>query len=342
MTRAAALAWILALAPATAGAQAAEQLLAQGRRAFDNLDFEQAARLFTRVLDVAAGATASQRDTAQLYLGVSYEYAGQRPNAVSAFRALVRSGPCVPTPEQYGAGVAAAFIEAQGGVFAVGPCELRRQEATRETGVVFRIAATRPALVRALLADSTSRTVADLGEVEASGVTTLRWLDLPNPSDLPQNPTRHQLVLRARATQGGETDERVIPIMLSVPAVDTLTLPPPPAATDFRPEQRPLGPALGDLGKGLGVAAATVAAASVLAYQSLEGEAVKAMGVGGVIGLAGFVAFVTGSGRRTIAENRDYNAALTRAWESRRDSVTTVNRSLRASRPIVIEPMERR
>lgn len=340
MTRPVALAWILLLSPATTHAQAAEQLLTQGRQAFDNLDFEQAARLFTRVLDVASGATSSERDTAQLYLGVSYEYAGQRSNAVSAFRALIRTNPCLPTPEQYGAGVTAAYVEAQGGVFAVGPCELRRQEATRETGAVFRIAATRPAFVRALLADSTGRPLADLGEVEASGIAQLRWSDLPDPSALPPQRARYQLVLRARAAQGGETDERVLPIMLSVPSVDTTPLPPPPGARDFRPEQRSIAPAVGDLAKGLGVGIVAVAASSVLAYQTLGSETTKAIGVGGVISVAGFVAFITGSGRRTIEENREYNAALRRAWESQRDSIVATNQSRRANRPIVIEPGE--
>ncbi|MBI3983246.1 MAG: hypothetical protein HY337_10050 [Gemmatimonadetes bacterium] len=333
---------VTALTPHVAHAQGAEQLLAQARQAFENIDFEQAARLFTRVLDVASGATASQRDTAQLYLGVSYEYAGQRANAVSALRSLIRSSPCTPTPEQFGSGVTAAFIEAQGGVFAVGACDVPRQEATRETGAVFRIAATRPAFVRALLADSAGRTVADLGEVDAAGVTLLRWTDLPDPSGLPQQPARHQLIIRGRAAQGTETDERSVAITLSALPADTLVSPPAPATADFRPEQRPMGPALGDLGKGIAVGVAAVAASSALAYKTLQGETVKAVAVGGAISLAGFAAFVSGSGQRTIVENRDYNAALRLGWEARRDSVVAVNRERRANRPIVIEPVETR
>lgn len=322
--------------------QTADQLLTQARQAFQNIDFEQAARLFTRVLDAAVGATAAQRDTAQLYLGVSYEYAGQRANALSAFRALVRSSPCTPSPEQYGAGVTAAYVEAQGGVFATGVCEIRRQEVTRETGVTFQVTTTRPAVVRALLLDSAGRSVADLGEVDATGAASLRWTALPDPSELPASPTRHQLVIRARATQGTETDERAFRVTVYAPPADTADHPPAPNPTEFRPEQRPLGPALGDFGKAVAVGAAAVLASSVIADKSLAGETGKALVVGGAISFAGFVALVKGSNQRNLSENIQFNAELRRAWETKRDSVAAVNRDRRTNRRIVIEPAAER
>ncbi|HXV87116.1 MAG TPA: hypothetical protein VD793_10470, partial [Gemmatimonadales bacterium] len=311
----------------------------QARRAFENIDFEQAARLFTRVLDVAAGATAAERDTAQLYLGVSYEYAGQRVNAVSAFRALVRSSPCAATPEQFGAGVTAAYVEAQGGIFAVGPCDLERQEATPESGAVFRVAATRPALLRVLLLDSAGRTAADFGEVAAAGVAQRRWPNLPDATALPVGRARYQLLFRARAAQGTESDERSFPVEVVVPAADTVGHPPAPAPGDYRPEQRSVGPAVGDFGKALAVGGAAVAASVLLAPSSLGGETGKAVMVGGAITFAGFVAFVKGSGERDLSENRQFNAQLLRAWEVRRDSVSAVNRGLLRNRPIIIEPV---
>ena len=328
----------LAVAPLPLSAQAAEQLLTQGRQAFENLDFEQAARLLTRVLDVAAGATTAQRDTAQLYLGVSYEYAGQRANAVSAFRAFIRSSPCAATPEQYGAGVAAAYVEAQGGLFAAAVCEVRQQEVTRETGLVLRVAATRPAFVRALMLDGQGRSVADLGEVEVTGVTTARWRELPDPAAFPAEPSRFQLLIRSRAVQGPETDERTVPVEVHAPLADTLVHPSAPAATDYRPERRPVGPALGDLGKGVAIGVGVVAASTALASKSLAGESTKALAVGGAISFAGLAAFITGLGKRDIPENRTFNAELQRTWEAQRDSVAMTNRARRSNRPILIGP----
>lgn len=329
----------LVLSPLTAlRAQTAEQLLTQARRAFENLDFEQAARLYTRMLDPATGAALAQRDTAQLYLGVSYQYASQPANAVSAFRTLLRSNPCVSSPEAFGAGVTAAFVEARGQVFAAGLCGLGRQELAPGDTAVFSMAATRPAAVRVLLQDSVGQTAVDFGERPVAGISPVRWSPLPSAARFGGRPARYLIVVRARALEGTETDERVVPVLVSAPNVDTVPHPPPILPSAFRPERRPAGPALGDLAKGLGFALAIAGASSALTYSSLKGETGKAVAVGGGVGLAGTLAFGIGNSRRDIPENRTYNADLRRRWESAQDSVVTLNRQRLASRRVVIEP----
>lgn len=320
-------------------AQTASERLIQARSAFDNLDFEEAARLYTLVLDITSGATEAERDTAQLYLGVAYEYAGQRANALSAFRAFVRDNPCATTPQEFGAGVTASFVEARGGVFAVGLCELMRQELTAGAGAVFRIAATRPAIVRVLLRDSGGETVADLGEQQAAGMSQVRWATAPDLTRFSVQPARYDLIIRARAQQGGETDERLVGVLVRATPVDTAPHPLPLPDSLFRPEQRPAGAALGDLAKGVGFGVAIAAASTALAYKSLKGESGKGLAVGAAVSVAGVIAFASGTARRDIVENRAYNQELSRRWAVQRDSVVSANRRRLLERTIVIEPV---
>lgn len=325
--------------PLALHAQTPAELLNQARQAFDNLEFEQAARWYTRALDISAGATGAERDTAQLYLAVSYEYAGQRPNALSAFRALVRDRPCAQTPEQFGAGVTSAFVEARAGVFAAGLCEMRRQQLAPGSTAAFRVAATRPAMVRMLLRDSAGQTVADFGEQPVAGIAQVQWRNLPDPGRFGERPARYELVVRARAQQGAETDERFVLLLAHAPAVDTLPHPPPIADSAFRPELTSMGPVVGDFAKGLGIAVALAATTAALSYQTLKGETGKALAVGGAISFASVVGLATGSRKREIPGSRAHNAELRRAWEASRDSVMATNRQRLLSRPLVLEPV---
>lgn len=336
------LAGLLLLLARPLGAQTAEQLLTQAREAFENLDFERAAQLFTQVLDVSSGAAEAQRDTAQLYLGVSYEFAGQRANAVSAFRSLVRSNPCAPTPSQFGASVTAAFVEARGSVFAVGVCEIPLQRLARGDTAAFRVAVTQRALVRAVLQDSAGGTVADLGEQEALGISQLRWSQLPDPTTFGTLPVRYSLLVQARAQRGTEIAERSVPILIHAPPADTVAHPPEPPDSAFRPERRPAGPIAADLVKGLGVGAATAIASAAFAHGSLKGEAGKGLAVGVAVSLGGFVSFLVGNGRRDLPENRAHNLQLRGRWTAARDSAIAVNRERLSRRPLVVGPAEPR
>lgn len=324
--------------PAASRAQTAGQLLVQARSAFENLDFEQAARLYTRVLDPAARATIAQRDSAQLYLAVSYQYGGQRENALSAFRTFIRGTPCAPTPDQFGASVTAVFVEARSELFAASLCGLATQRLARGDTAAFRVVVTQPAAVRLLLQDSSGRTVADLGEHQVEGLSVVYWA-VGDPGRYPAHPTRHVLVIEGRARQGTATDRRTAEVSLQVPPVDTIATPPPPDRRQFLPERRTKGPALGDLGKGL-LMGSGVAAAGALAYGSLKGELKKAVIVGGVVSVTGFAAFIKGTSRLGIPENVERNRRLEAQWRVRRDSVAAENRTRVAGRVLVIAPVE--
>ena len=326
-----------ALAPASLNAQTAEELLTQARTAFENLEFEAAARLYARVLNVGAGATRAQRDTAQLYLGVSYEFAGQRDNTLSAFRALIRDNPCASTPEDFGGSVRAAFIEAMSQIFAASFCGFFSLRLAPSDTAEFTLAVTRPATVRVLLLDSSGAAAADFGEQDADGVSLVRWSTIPELSRFPSDTTRYDLVIDARERQGTGTDRRSIPVAVHVPGADTIPHPHPLADSLFRPERRPASRAWTDLAGGLLIGAGTAAAAAGLSYTDLGGEVRKAVVVGGTISVAGAIAFVRGITGRTMPENVSYNAQLRQEWQDSLALVVTANESRRLGQVLVIE-----
>ena len=332
----------LLLVPTSLGAQTADELLRQASAAFENLEFEAAATLYARVLNVGAGATRMQRDTAQLYLGVSYEFAGQRNNTLSSFRALITDDPCAPTPEDFGGSVRAAFVEAMSQVFAASFCEFFALRLAPGDAAEFSLAVTRPASVRVLLTDSSGVEIADLGEQNADGVSLVRWSTIPDLSRFPADPTPYDLVIDARERQGSGTDRRSIQVAVHVPHVDTVPHPLPLADSVFRPETRSVGQAWSDLAKGLFFGAGTAAAAFGLSYTTLGGEVGKAAAIGGVISLAGVIAFVNGSTGRTIHENVDHNVRLRRQWQDNLIRVIAENETRRAGRVLVFERLRGR
>jgi hypothetical protein len=342
MRRLALLLFAAALVPLPAQAQTAEQLLVQARSAFDNLDFEAAARLYLRALDISVSPTREQRDTAQLYLGVSYEYAGQRVNSTSAFRVFIRDNPCAPTPEVFGPGVTQAYVEARSGLFAAGLCALVPQRLATGDTAVFRVAATRAVLVRLLLRDAAGAVVLDFGDRTATGVQDVRWTLGASPSAFGAEPRDMTLVMEARERDGGATDQRTYPVRVHAPSVDTLAHPLAPSQSLLRPERRPMGAATGDLVKGLAFGAGAAVAATTLAHKSLGGETVKAAAIGGTMSLVGVIGFFKASAGRDIPENRAFNEGLRRTWRAAADSVMAENRRRLATQVLIIEPSDGR
>src|SRR5437764_10981436 len=82
-------------AAAQGAAQAITSPFAQGIRAYQNLDFDQAAALLRRDLARASSSTATLGERAQglLYLGAADLFRGRRDSAVAVFRRLVQLDP---------------------------------------------------------------------------------------------------------------------------------------------------------------------------------------------------------------------------------------------------------
>ena len=83
---------------AAAGQGAAQAIVspfAEGIRAYQNLDFDQAAALLRRDLARATGSTATLSERAQglVYLGAADLFRGRRDSTVAVFRRLVQLDP---------------------------------------------------------------------------------------------------------------------------------------------------------------------------------------------------------------------------------------------------------
>ena len=329
---------IALLVPRVAQAQTPEELLTRARAAFENLDFETAIRDYQRVLDISIAATRQLRDTAQLYLAVSYEFAGQRDNTLRTFRTLIRENPCTITPEEFGGSVSAAFVEARGGVFAAGLCVIQAQRLERDDSVRLTVATTRTAELHVYLHDATGAMVLDLGRHTVTGIANIARRVDPNPMAFPAAPAAHTLVIEAEESQGTGTDARTTIVLAHIPPPDTLTHPEPIPDSAFLPEERSAGSAWGDLAKGLGIGVGVTAVTAGLAYASLEAEPAKVVAIGGTISLVGFVAFFKGSADRAIPENQAQNERRRRQWLEDRARVISENATRGRARYLVIEP----
>ena len=241
--------------PTVGSAQTAEQLLQEAQNAFQSLEFEQAALRYDLVLRAGAGATRAQRDTAQLYLGISYEYADQQEDALASFRALARSNPCAPAPQEFGASVTRLFNEARRSVVAVGLCDFQAQRFWTGDSIALNIAVTRTSLVLVLLQDSAGGTVAQLDMDLPEGNSTVHWATPLDPTSLTERPTQFSLLLQAQDQNGPAIGQDSVPILIYASPIDTLRHPPPLRESEFLAELRPMSSAYGDLGKGLFVGA---------------------------------------------------------------------------------------
>ncbi len=333
---------VCVVAPSPVRAQTADELVRQAQAAFQNLEFEEAARLFTRVLDAASGATPLQRDSAQIYLGVSYEYAGQRDNALSTFRAFIGNNACAQSPEMFGAGVTSAFLEAKSQVFAVGLCQLQAQTLLAGEAARFQLTMTRPATISATLQDSTGQTVAQLGVTAGDVTAMLEWTPVDTTGFLSREPRPFTLVVRAREQQGAGEYQRAVPLTIYSPQPDTLEHSVTPPDSLLRPEMRSNAGAVGDMLKGLLFGVGAAAIGTSLAYESLGGETTKAIAVGAAISLTGIISFIKGSSNLVIQENRNYNFQLSETWRAQSDSIAALNQETIRGRRVIIEPVEGR
>ncbi|MGH7608190.1 MAG: hypothetical protein ACREME_12715, partial [Gemmatimonadales bacterium] len=104
-----------------------------------------------------------------------------------------------------------------------------------------------------------------------------------------------------------------LPLDVARPAVDTVALPPPPADSRYRPEQRTTRRGWRALAPGLLAGAAIVVLPDLVA--SGERASNARLLIGGAVTVAGVAAFLTQRPGRAIPANRAYNRALRERWQ---------------------------
>jgi hypothetical protein len=343
--RAAALACVLALIAGRVEAQTPAALVAAGVRAYQDLDFDQAAGYLGRAL--AAGDRAlslDERTQALAYLGAVQVFRDRGDSAAAVFGRLVRLRPryridaLIFPPE-----VTSVFDRVRRSVRAVA--------VVYPDSAVFRAgqpgfpidlfpSVFQDARVQILNPDgSAARTVyggpvGDSLRVEWDGRTTAGD---PVPAG------RYFLDVASLDSTGGPLRIVRVPLEIGLTIGDTLPDPAPPADSVLLPERATSGPALQSLlgGLVLGTAVATLPGAVAQGGDLWSAR----FAVGGAIGLAGVTGFFLRRPGRPLPDNVAANDRLRAEWQRQRAAVAQQNQALkeratvrvRAGTPQVIE-----
>src|SRR5467141_2470109 len=335
-----------AAVPARVAGQTAGAVLTQGVRAYDDLEFEQAAGLLRRALAVQGKDALSAADVSRAlsYLAATELLRDRRDSARAIARRLVVQNPRFRPDEL---------------VFP--PQLLLLYEVVRRAT---------PAVIGEAAADTAIRPGSEAWAVRlyASSVheiaATLVALDGRVVRTLYRGPIGDSLVLRWNGLDSAGTgsppsgayaltvssfnrDGRVVRIMrLRIEVLpgptDTLRHPPAPADTVLLPERRPMGPALRVLAPGV------LGGVGVAVLPGLVARGEKPSGarfvVGGAVTLASIAAFVSHRPGRQIPANVVHNRGI-RDWQNAVAATTRRNAErgrgligVRTGVPVILTP----
>jgi len=314
-------------------AQSASDLLGQGVRAYQALEYDAAAALLERSLrpDSTARLADSLRARALTYLAATELFRGQRDSAVAAFRQLVLLNPRYrPDELVFPPQVTNLFQEVRRATKAVAvvvpPVTTVR---TRLDPFKARLLTSSLADLSVMLEREDGTPVRELYSGPVADTLVLSWDGL-TAAGAPAENGRYILRVTPRAqTADGPRARRVVLEVKQEPP-DTLAWPPPPP---FLPERTSTGPAFRSLAAGLVAGAAAVALPSIMAPGKDASGARFA--VGATVGVAGFVGFFARK-PRPLEANVRANASQRDAWKKKLDAVRAENATrLRTMRLVV-------
>jgi len=327
---------VLVAAASHLPAQSANDLLQQGVRAYQKLEYDAAVALLRESLlrQEPAALADSQRARALSYLAATELFQQQRDSAAAAFRILVRLDPRYRPDELIFPPQVTNLYE-----------EVRRSTKVLNVQVppvtelharlewfTARVVTTSVQSVTATLARVDGTPVRMLYDGPVADSLSLKWDGLTEGGTLPEE-GRYVLHVAPRpATQDGPRPLQVTLDITQVTA-DTLPWPPPPAGPGVLPERTSATPALGSL------AAGAIAAGAVVALPSLFGRSGEATGarfaVAATVSVAGLVGFFAHQ-PRPIEANIRANAPARADWQRRVDQVKADNAKRRGSARLVI------
>jgi hypothetical protein len=308
--------WCGALAvPGRAAAQAARNALTQGVRAYDDLEFEQAAGLLRRALTVHGSDALSTADVSRalIYLTATELLRDRRDSARAIARRLVITNPRFRPDELVFPPQLLLLYEV---VRRATPAVIG--EAPADTAI-------RPgseAMVVRLYASSVHDIAATLVALDGHVVRTLyrgpigdsllvRWNGLDSAGTNPPPTGAYALTVSSFNRDGRVVRILRMPVELLPGPTDTLPHPPPPADSVLLPERQPIGPALGVLAPGV------LAGVGVAVLPGLVARGEKPSGarfaVGGTVTLMSIAAFVSRRPGRQIPANVAHNRVI-RDW----------------------------
>lgn len=343
-------AWLGALAgPRAAGAQAAADVLAQGVRAYEDLEFDAAAGLLRRALAFQGTDVLARADVARalIYLAATELFRGRPDSAVAASRRLVLLDPRFRPDELVFPPQVLTLFEAERRATPAVTARAAADTAIRSGADAFvvRLYASTFHDVTATLATEAGRVVRTLYAGPIADSLDLRWNGLDSAGARP--PDGRYAVTVASLDRARRVVRMLrLPLEVVHPSVDTLPHPAPPADSLIRPERQPFGPALRVLAPGALAGAAIAVLPSVVA--SGEDASGARLLVGGTVTIAGIVAFLSHHPGRAMPENAAHNRVLRDAWRREVENVTRGNAQrarevrvvIRAGAPVLMTPEE--
>jgi hypothetical protein len=332
MKRIAVLLALLVLPAALAG-QAARDVLAQGIRAYDDLEFEQAAGLLRRALAVP-GANALARDDvsrALIYLTATELLRDRRDSARAIARRLALTNPRYRPDELVFPPQLLLLYEvvrrATPAVIGEAPADTAIRPGS-ET-LTLRLYASAVHDVQASLVALDGRVMRTLYRGPIGDSLALPWNGLDS-ANAPLATGSYVITVSSFDRAGKVVRMLRMPLAVLPARADTLAHPTAPADTVLRPEKRPLGPALRVLAPGL-IAGVGVA---VLPGAVARGErpSTARLAIGGTLTVAGVAAFLARKPGRAIPENAAHNAVV-RAW--RREDTEVARRNVERAKGVI-------
>ena len=340
MTRATlvlAMSLLLGGAPGLRG-QSAGDLLRQGVRAYQALEYDAAAALLERSLarDSAAALADSLRARALTYLAATELFRGQRDSAIAAFRQLVLLNPRYRPDELiFPPQVTNLFQDVRRATRAIAVAvppvtELR----SRSDRLSVPVLASSLADVAVTLAREDGTEIRELYSGPVADSLLVTWDGL-TAAGAPADNGRYVLRVTPRTptADGPRARQVVLDVKRVVP--DTLPWPPPLTTPPLLPERTSTGPAFRSLAAGLVAAGAVVALPSLMAQgKDATGRGAR-FAVGAAVGVSGFVGFFARK-PRPLEANVRANTSQRDAWKKKLDAVKTENAArLRTMRLVV-------
>jgi FlgD Ig-like domain len=340
--------WLVALAgPRGARAQSAADVLAQGVRAYEDLEFDGAAGLLRRSLAFQGTGALAPADArrALIYLAATELFRSRRDSAAAVARRLVLLDPRFRPDEQVFPPQVLALYE---GVRRATPAVIARAPADTSIrpgadAFAVRLYASTFHDVSATLGTDAGRVVRALYAGPIGDSLALTWNGLDSAgARVPDG--SYTVTVTSLDRQRRVVRVLRLPLEVAQPAVDTLPHPAPPADSLLRPERQPFGPAVRALAPGALAGVAIAVLPKVVA--SREDVSGARFVVGGTVTIAGIAAFFTHHPGRPIPGNAAHNRALRDDWQRAVDDVTRRNAQrvrevrirIRAGAPLLVTP----
>lgn len=312
--------------------QSTAGLLAQGIKAYQNLDYETAAGTLRRAFAVRSGPdtlVGTERARAFTYLAASDLYRGRRDSAYAVFRRLVAFNPRYrPDPLIFPPEVTNIFDFAREATKIV--VADYAADTSLKIGVdrfPLHLFASSFHQISVALKRENGTTVRTLYTGPISDSLDLRW-DGTDTAVLTSDTGNFRLTITSLPSTAGQ-GQRVlqIPLALRIVRRDTLPLPPAPSDSLFLPER-----ASGREGTKTLIRGGLVTA-GVLVLPSLVAEGVGPSGpkavVAGGVAIASIVGFFVQRPGRPLPDNIAANQATRDRWRTQHDAVARQNADLK-------------